>query len=214
LLRDSYRMHPDVCRFISDTMYDGKLRSAAGREHQRVDSSELSGTGLRFVAIEHGGNRHAAPPEADAIADQIALLLQGTVTTVDGEVRACEPADIIVVSPYNAQARCIRSTLKRRGITGIEVGTVDKFQGREAYVVFFSTAASTPEDAARGARFIFDRQRLNVAVSRARALAVMVGSPALLDLTCSSIDDVRIANGVCRFLELVAAERREEVAAG
>jgi uncharacterized protein len=141
-------------------------------------------------------------------------LLHGTVRTVDGIQRPLTTDDVIVVSPYNAQVRCIRATLKRRGIAGIEVGTVDKFQGREAYVVFFSTAASTPEDAPRGARFIFDRQRLNVAVSRARALAVMVGSPALLDLTCSSIEDVRIANGVCRFLELVAAEHREAVAAG
>ncbi len=214
LLRDSYRMHPDVCRFISDTMYDGKLRSAAGRERQCVHSPGLSGTGLRVVAVEHAGNRQAASAEAEAIADQIALLLQGTVTTVDGEMRALEPADIIVVSPYNAQVRCIRTTLKQRGIGGIQVGTVDKFQGREAYVVFFSTAASSAEDAARGASFIFDRQRLNVAVSRARALAVMVCSPAMLDLTCSSIEDVRIANGVARFLELAPAVNREAVTAG
>jgi uncharacterized protein len=202
-MHHSYRMHPDVCRFISETMYDGELRSAAGREQQDVMSPGLSGTGLRLLPVAHAGNSQHSIAEAEAIADEIELLLRGTVRTVDGIQRPLTADDVIVVSPYNAQVRCIRATLARRGIAGVQVGTVDKFQGREAYVVFFSTAASTAEDAPRGARFIFDRQRLNVAVSRARALAVMVGSPALLDLTCSSIDDVRIANGVCRFLELL-----------
>ena len=109
--------------------------------------------------------------------------------------------DIIVVTPYNAQVRCIRRVLAQRGSGNVEVGTVDKFQGREAYVVFFSTAASTPDDAPRGISFIFDRQRFNVAISRARALAVMVGSPALLQQHCTSVESVLVANGVCRFIE-------------
>jgi uncharacterized protein len=214
LLRDSYRMHPDVCRFISDTMYDGRLRSAPGRERQSVESNGLRGTGLRVVPVEHVGNAQESVAEAEAVADRIAMLLSGTVTAVDGEVRPLVPSDVIVVAPYNAQVHCLRKTLRERGLAAVQVGTVDKFQGREAYVVFFSTAASSAEEAARGARFIFDRQRLNVAVSRARALAVMVCSPALLDLTCSSIEDVRIANGVCRFLELAPAAQREAMVAG
>jgi uncharacterized protein len=201
LLTDSYRMHPDVCRFISELLYEGKLRSAPGRELQDVRSPGLSGTGLRYLPIEHTGNMQRSEEEAKRIAAEIEQLLHGTVRDVDGVTRPLTMADVIVVTPYNAQVTCIKRNLKARGLENVEVGTVDKFQGREAYVVFFSTAASSPEDASRGISFVFDRQRFNVAISRARALAVMVGSPALLVHHCTSIDQVLIANGVCRFIE-------------
>jgi uncharacterized protein len=200
LLTDSYRMHPDVCRFISELLYEGKLRSAEHRELQDVRSAGLGGTGLRYLPVEHTGNSQRSTEEADRIAAEIELLVRGGVRDIKGVTRPLEPADIIVVTPYNAQVQCIRRTLERRGLD-VEVGTVDKFQGREAYVVFFSTAASTPDEAPRGMGFVFDRQRFNVAISRARALAVMVGSPGLLAHRCTSPEDVLVANGVCRFIE-------------
>jgi uncharacterized protein len=161
----------------------------------------LSGTGLRYLPVEHTGNMQRSEEEAKRIAAEIEHLLHGSVRDVKGVTRPLTAADVIVVTPYNAQVTCIKRNLKARGLDAIEVGTVDKFQGREAYVVFFSTAASSPEDASRGISFVFDRQRFNVAISRARALAVMVGSPALLVHHCASIDQVLIANGVCRFIE-------------
>ncbi|MBV9439578.1 MAG: TM0106 family RecB-like putative nuclease [Candidatus Eremiobacteraeota bacterium] len=206
LLTDSYRMHPDVCRFVSEMMYAGRLRAACGRERQRVDSPGLQGTGVRYVAVQHTGNRQRSVEEARLIAEQIALLARGTVTEVDGSVRPFGARDAIVVTPYNAQVQCIKRELELRGLGDIEVGTVDKFQGREAYVVFFSTAASSAEEASRGASFIFDRRRFNVAISRARALAVMVGSPALLVRRCGSIEEVRTASAVCRYVELADAD--------
>jgi uncharacterized protein len=205
LLTDSYRMHPDVCGFISELLYEGRLESAAGRDRQRVDSEGLSGSGLRYIAVPHRGNRQRSLEEARCIADEIELLLRGTVTETNGLTRPARPDDVIVVAPYNAHVQCIRRELERRGLAGVPVGTVDKFQGREAHVVFFATAASTPDEASRGLSFVFDRQRFNVAISRARAVAVMVGSPELRPRRCTSIDDVRVANGVCRFLELASA---------
>jgi uncharacterized protein len=204
LLTDSYRMHPDVCRFISGLLYEGKLRSAPGRELQDVRSPGLSGTGLRYLPIEHTGNMQRSEEEAKRIAAEIEQLLHGTVRDIDGVTRPLTTEDVIVVTPYNAQVTCIKRNLKARGLEAVEVGTVDKFQGREAYVVFFSTAASSPEDASRGISFVFDRQRFNVAISRARALAVMVGSPSLLVQHCTSVEQVLIANGVCRFIEEAA----------
>jgi uncharacterized protein len=201
LLTDSYRMHPDVCRFISELLYEGKLTSAAGRELQRVQSAGLSGTGLRYLPVPHVGNAQRSSEEAVRIADEIALLLGGTACDFNGVSRPLARRDIIIVTPYNAQVRCIGRILAQRGLGDVEVGTVDKFQGREAYVVFFSTAASSPDDAPRGIDFIFDRQRFNVAISRARALAVMVGSPGLLPQRCTSVESVLVANGVWRFIE-------------
>ncbi len=204
LLTDSFRMHPHVCGFISTLLYEGKLRSAPGRELQRVDSDGLSGTGLRYIPVVHDGNAQSSPEEARRIADEIALVLRGTITDAAGRTRPARPDDVIVVAPYNAHVRCIRRELERRGFGDVAVGTVDKFQGREAFVVFFATAASTPEDASRGLSFVFDRQRFNVAISRARALAVLLGSPELRARRCTSVEDVRVANGVCGFLELAA----------
>ena len=201
LLTESHRMHPDVCRFISELLYEGKLQPAKDRERQNVVSPGLSGTGLRYLPVEHSGNSQRSEEEAARIAVEIEQLLRGTVCDVHGVTRPLTPADLIVVTPYNAQVRCIRRVLADRGLANIEVGTVDKFQGREAYVVFFSTAASSPEDAPRGMTFVFDRQRFNVAISRARALAVMVGSPALLVHRCTSVEHVQVASGVCRFIE-------------
>ena len=204
LLTESYRMNAPVCAFISDTMYDGRLRPAPGRELQRVDSPGLTGQGLMFLAVEHKSvNRLRSIEEAERIAEEIALLLGGTVIDHDGERRPITPDDIVVVTPYNAQVRRIKSTLNARGgaLAQIQVGTVDKFQGREAHVVFFSTAASTVEDAPRGVSFLFDRNRFNVAISRAKSLAVLVASPELLTAACSTVEQARCMNAVLSFKE-------------
>jgi uncharacterized protein len=120
LLTDSYRMHPDVCRFISELLYEGKLQSAAGRERQKVDSPGLTGTGLRYLPVEHSGNSQRSEEEAARIADEIALLFRGNATNVDGVTRPLVPADIIVVTPYNAHRRVLadRGLWRHRGRDG------------------------------------------------------------------------------------------------
>ena len=84
----------------------------------------------------------------------------------------------------------------------MRVGTVDKFQGQEAPVVFFSMTSSSGDDVPRGLEFLFSRNRLNVAVSRAQCLAVLVGSPRLLDVRTRSVEQMRLVNALCRFVEL------------
>ena len=117
--------------------------------------------------------------------------------TSRANTRPLTPADILVVAPYNMQVRCLRERLP----AGVEVGTVDKFQGREAPIVFFSMASSSGEDIPRGLEFLFSRNRLNVAISRARALAVLVCSPKLLETRCRKVDQMRLVNNVCRLAE-------------
>ena len=107
------------------------------------------------------------------------------------------PADILVVAPYNMQVRCLQEALP----AGVEVGTVDKFQGREAPVVFFSMASSTGEDVPRGPEFLFSRNRFNVAISRARAVAIVACNRALLDVRCRTVDQMQRVNALCRFVE-------------
>ncbi|MBV9103481.1 MAG: TM0106 family RecB-like putative nuclease, partial [Candidatus Eremiobacteraeota bacterium] len=203
LLDRTFRMHPEVCSFVSDLMYEGRLKAIPSCALQRIDSPGLSGTGVRYLPIDHSGCRVRSEEEARRIADEVFFLLQGTVTDVSGRRRAMLPSDIIVVTPYNSQRRCIEAELKRRGdgCDAVRVGTVDKFQGQEAYAVFLSTANSSPDHAVRGIDFIFDRNRLNVAISRARALAVYVGSPALLEAVPTSIDRMRALAAGCALVE-------------
>ena len=108
----------------------------------------------------------------------------------------------MVVAPYNAHARMLRQVLP-----GVRVGTVDKFQGQEAPVVFFSMATSTGGDMPRDVGFLFSRNRLNVAISRARCLAYLVCSPALLDARARNVDDMRLISTLCALVEEAARRR-------
>ena len=202
-LEKTYRLHPDICEFVSDLMYDGRLDSAPGCERQRVDAAgDLTGTGLRWLPVEHEGRSQSSTEEADRIAEAIEPLLSGaTYVDSDGIEQPLQPEDILVLAPYNAQVRCLQERLP----AGIRVGTVDKFQGQQAQVAFFSMATSSGEEVPRNVEFLFSRNRLNVAISRAKCLAVLVCSPRLLDIHATSIEQMRLVNALCRFAEI--AER-------
>lgn len=250
-LEESWRMHPDVCHFVSELSYGNQLRSGGDRARlldeagvvkavrevenlittvgraniveqllashrspgssgcaslcrharrygcrspgrcrraessplelhsrvacadRRIDASaRLSGALLRAVAVEHQDCTQASEAEAEAISRLIREMLDGgaTVTNAKRQIRMLEARDVLVVAPYNLARRCINARVP----AGVRVGTVDKFQGQEAPVVFFALTCSSGEDIPRGLDFLFDRNRLNVAISRAQCLAVLV----------------------------------------
>jgi AAA domain len=131
------------------------------------------------------------------IAKLIGQLRQGTFTDCDGSARQLRADDFMVVAPYNAQVRRLRGGLP----AGVWVGTVDKFQGQQAPVVFFSMATSSGEDVPRNLAFLFSRNRLNVAISRAQCRAYLVCSPRLLEARCNSIEEMELVNALCRLAE-------------
>jgi predicted phage terminase large subunit-like protein len=90
----------------------------------------------------------------------------------------------------------------QRRLPGVQVGTVDKFQGQEAPIAIYSTATSSRADAPRGMEFLYSLNRLNVATSRAKCMCVMVGSPDLFEVECRTPRQAQLANAFCRFLEL------------
>lgn len=197
-LEETWRMHPDVCSYISALAYDGRLRSEAGCARQEIHAAGLSGTGLRYLPIAHSGNSQQSIEEAAVIGEEVRrLLATGTFTDRHGVRRPLTPADILVVAPYNMQVRCLLQSLP----AGVEAGTVDKFQGREAPVVVFSMASSSGEEIPRGLEFLFSRNRLNVAISRAKAQAVLVCSPRLLETRCRTVEEMRLVNGLAQFVE-------------
>jgi len=105
--------------------------------------------------------------------------------------------DILVVAPFNAHVARLRAALPG----GIRVGTVDKFQGQQAPVVVYSMASSSAADAPRGVDFLFDLHRFNVAISRAKALSIVVASPALLDAEVHTPGQLRAVNALCRYVD-------------
>jgi uncharacterized protein len=195
----THRLHPDICAFVSEVMYDGKLESAEGCEHQSIGGAgPLAGSGLRWLPVEHDDDRVRSVDEAAALAACYHSLLGRPVTRRSGESRELTPGDILVVAPYNAQVALLTETLP----DGARVGTVDRFQGQEADVVLVSLTTSSATQIPRGMEFLYSHHRLNVAVSRARALVVLVGSPRLLAVDCHSVDQMHLANALCRYVEL------------
>ena len=174
----SFRMHPAVCGPVSRLSYDGRLLS-----HEKVSAArKLDGTepGVRVLEVAHLGNSTDSPEEADAIVTAITGLL-GTTWTDERGSKPLGQDDVLVVTPYNAQVTTVRRALDAAGLTEVQAGTVDKFQGRQAPVVFVSMTASSAADVPRGIGFLLNRNRLNVAVSRAKYVAYIVRSPQLTD---------------------------------
>jgi uncharacterized protein len=200
-LGQSYRMHPDVCRIISDAYYDRRLASAPSTARNRIIGAAETGigmeSGVRFMPVEHLGCTQDSDEEVCAIETLVGALLGCSVVVKEAPARPMKLEDILIVAPFNMQVRA----LKERLGAGARVGSVDKFQGQEAPVVIVSMCASTLDDAPRGAGFLLSRNRLNVAISRAQALAVVVGSGRLGNVRVRSVEEMQLVSGWCRIEE-------------
>ncbi len=197
-LSQTWRMHPDVCDFISRQIYRGRL------DHHRncARQSTAAGTGLRWIQAEHSANATCSLEEAELVAEQVLALIGTPWTDFDGTDKPLNATDFMVVAPYNDQVRTIRDRLSGDPRTaGVPVGTVDKFQGREAAVVLFSMATSSGSDVTRTMDFLFSRNRLNVAISRARCLAYLVCTEELLNTRARTVEDMRLLATLNAFVE-------------
>ena len=203
-LERTRRMHPGVCRFISEVVYESRLEGVPEMARQAT----AFGTGLRFRPVDHLGNASASKEEATVVAAEIRRMVGAAWTDKDGRTRPLRETDFMVVAPYNAQVRRLREAMRSAGLGDVPVGTVDKFQGREAPVVFYSMATSSAEDVPRTLEFLFSRNRLNVAVSRAMCLAIVVASPRLLESRARTIEQMRLINALCRFVDLAEEQAR------
>jgi len=200
-------MHADVCRFISEAVYDGRLQAEKGNSAQQLTlapeaDSALRAAGISWVPVTHEDCTQKSAAEAERISQIYKSLLEQQWTNREGLTHRIGAADILVVTPYNMQVNLLKSVLP----AGARVGTVDKFQGQEAAVVLVSMTTSTSEDVSRGLAFLYSRNRLNVAISRARCLAIVVASPKLLEARCTTIEQMKLVNTLC-FLRAFAEGR-------
>ena len=206
-LGQTWRLHPEICDFTSGAFYEGRLKPIDGLERQRVGGAGggavLAGTGMRHVPVSHDGNATDSTEEAAAVVDLVRELLDGGATWTDrhGIAHALTLDDIIIVAPYNAHVAAIERAFGAAGLGQPFVGTVDKFQGQERPVSIYAMGTSSPEDAPRGMEFLYSLNRLNVATSRARCVAAVVCSPALLRVGCRTPRQMQLANGLCLAVE-------------
>jgi uncharacterized protein len=202
LLDRTWRMHPTLCRYTSEAFYDGKLTAVPGLERQEIIGElPLDGSGMRAAEVPHEGNTNASPEEATAVARLVSEILCLDWHDKDGARIALTPRDVLIITPYNSQIRAIQRALAEAGCREVLAGTVDRFQGQEAPISIYSMATSSADEAPRGLEFLYDPHRLNVATSRAKAMAIIVASPRLIQVSCQTPRQMMLVNALCRAWE-------------
>ena len=194
LLNETRRLHPVLCSFVSDAIYDGRLHAHPSTSERCLvirpgADSVIQPAGLSFVSVAHDGCTQSSRAEANMIVRLVTELCRQKILR-GGEETPLAVSDIMVVAPYNLQVNLLKQLLP----VGVQVGTVDKFQGQQAAIVIVSMVTSKGIDAPRGTEFLFNPNRFNVAISRAQCLAVVVHGAELLDGAWTKIDDLRRLN--------------------
>ena len=205
-LDGTWRLHPSICAFTSEVFYEDGLHAHDGRENlDLAGSAPFQGTGLRFVRVEHERRISDSEEEAAAIAEYVDRLLQSRAawTDAEGASHVLTDQDVLIITPYNRQIRELES---RPELQALRIGTVDKFQGQEAPISIYSMATSSADEAPRGMEFLYSLNRLNVATSRAKCLAVVVASPGLLAVRCRTPRQMHLANALARLFEMASDE--------
>lgn len=200
-LDETFRMHPALTRAVSRLQYEGRLTSAPV-----TSLRSLAGVapGVIPIPVDHEGNTTSSVQEAEEVVrlvgDLIGRSWTGARSGVREHDRHLRASDIIVVAAYNAQVRLIHRLLADAGFPQVQVGTVDKFQGREEVVVILSMSTSSDEDLPRGIEFLLSPNRLNVAISRAQWACYLVHSPRLLDAKPASVEGLQRLGGLIQLL--------------
>lgn len=186
------RMHSAVNHPISWLSYQGRLHAHPDANARAIDDIR---PGFTAVPVEHHGNSSHSPEEVNEVLRIVELLS-----------RRLPQGEIMVVAPFNAQVSLIRQKLDFNGYGDVEVGTVDKFQGREAMAVIVSLASSSADDAPRGLGFVLDRNRLNVALSRAKTNSYLVYSPQLLKSGFANVEQLTSVSRLAGLLSMAKTE--------
>jgi predicted RecB family nuclease len=201
-LGESRRMHPDVCRFISESIYESRLGSILECAKQKIAVPKSRAvlvtreSGIVFAGVEHDGNIQQSDEEVQQVIAIYQEMLGRPYTAKDGTTKPLALEDFLFIAPYNAQVRALKTKLPKSA----RVGSVDKFQGQEAAVCILSLCSSYGEYGSRGLKFILNRARINVAISRAKCLAIIVGDPRIANAPAGSINEMKLLNIFCKLL--------------
>ncbi len=201
----SFRLAPAINNVVSELFYQGKLKpNSKNRENKIVwDQSSVKknystylDAGVMFITVRHQDCSLKSEEEAEKIQQLIKLLLLSKYKLGSEKERSIFLEDILIIAPFNVQVNYLKRKLDKK----LKIGTVDNFQGQEAIISIFSLTSSTGEDAPRGLDFLLEPNRINVAISRAKILSIIVGSPSLAESFCKTNEEVIKLN---RFIRLM-----------
>jgi uncharacterized protein len=198
-LDNTRRMRPSICQFISEAFYEGRLHAHESTSKRSLvfDGIALPEEGIHVIEATHEGCSQKSVEEGTIIKGIYQELLKQQLKEDGKAPRALTLNDILVVTPYNVQVNYLRSILP----LGAKIGTVDKFQGQEAPIVIISMVTSSAEDLPRNIEFLYSRNRLNVAISRAQCLSVVVVNPNLMEVPCKMVEQMKLVNTFCWLTE-------------
>ena len=211
-LATSWRMEPSLTAMVSELFYDGRLNANPANAINAISwrlpclgatGEPLPQQGLVFEAVEHNGCSVCSEAEIDRIEQLVdALLGCSYCHAAAGQEKrgVLGPEEILVTAPYNVQVNRLQQRLGPKA----RVGTVDSFQGQEAPVAIHSLTASDGESAPRGLGFLLQANRLNVAISRAQCLSIVVGSPGLTTGIAKTLQEAEQINRLCRITQPAA----------
>ena len=200
-LERTYRMHPDVCKPLSDVVYEGRLSTHPANQNQTVVVEKshyiTRRSGILFVPVDHEDDAQSSEAEVAVVEAIVNELKTGIFIDCDQQKKSITADDILIIAPYNMQVNLIKEKLANNS----RVGTIDKFQGQEAPIVIISMAVCAVEDSPRGMDFVFDIKRLNVAVSRAKSLAIIVANKNLEHCKVKSLNQMEKVSFFCSLKE-------------
>ena len=207
-LATTWRMHQDVCGFISYAVFCLKQKTERGNQRRQIllnDNAHaaLRPTGISFVPADHDGCGQRSEEEAALVVDLYHSLLEQDYVDREGNTHPMTADNILVVAPYNMQVNLLKEKLPKDA----RVGTVDKFQGQEAEAVILSMTTSSGEYLPRHIEFLYSKNRINVAISRALCLALVVANPKLMAIKCNTVEQMGLVNTLCWVAEYADNER-------
>ena len=198
-LSETRRLNKNICDYISSSFYDFRLKSHPVTNDRSVSLNlkNIKNEGIFYLPTDHIDCTQKSDEEAKIINDYYNKIL-GQDYKEGGEIKKISHDDIMVVAPFNMQVNNLEKIIDTKDA---RIGTIDKFQGQESKVVFISMTSSDPENLPRHKEFFFSRNRLNVAISRAQCVAIILFNSNLLLTSCQKINEMRLVNNFCKLLK-------------
>ena len=200
-LRETRRLNKEICKYISESFYDSRLipHEVTQSRSVKLGLNNIKDEGIFFVPTDHFGNSQRSDEEADIIYNYYSKIIGKSFEDEKGKGKL-DINNIMVVAPFNVQTNNIKQKLLKKYSEDTRVGTIDLFQGQEAKIVFISMTSSDAENLPRHKDFFFSRNRLNVAISRAQNVAIILFNPSLLLASANTIHEMRLMNNFCKLL--------------
>ena len=201
-LNKTFRLHPNINLFTSENFYEDRLLVNENNINRKIEykkNSIIKNEGIHTVLMKHQDRSQTSVEEFEIIKKIMDQVMGCKFIDFDKTERKISIDDILIVSPFNAQVNFLKARLNK----GARCGTIDKFQGMEAPITIISMTSSSVDDLPRNKKFFFNRNRLNVAISRAQCSSVILLNPKLLESVPTDYEEFKLMNYFQKLMKYV-----------